>query len=138
MLNSKFDSVHLKILSEKKLRVKQWFSKAESCGIGSRTRDNKKVLRYSNQLLSLTASTLRLEVAGTYLFFYEENHIGPAKGFMRLLINFYQTLFSNNSTSFWPNLVKSNYTQVTMQGILNKINDIKFSAGSILWPWCWL
>ena len=46
--------------------------KIKPCGLGSRTGD-MKTLRCSKEPLSLTASTL----------------IGPAKGFMRLLRNFY-------------------------------------------------
>ena len=43
---------------------------------------------------------------------------------------------------FWPltasitSEVKNNYNHVTMEGILNKISEIKLSVGCMVWPWC--
>ena len=44
--------------------------------------------------------------------------------------------------AFWPltasitSEVKNNCVQVTMEGILNKISEIKFSVRFMVWPWC--
>ena len=74
------------------------------------------------------------------------NLIGPAKGFLRSLNNFYQNFFFKNPlvyafrrvfgllTASITSKVKNNYAYVAMIGILHKISGIKFSVEGMVWP----
>ena len=103
-------------------------TRIEPCGLGSRIEDME----------SHTALSLWMEVTRTYLSYcgHTSNLIGPAKGFLRLLSNFFKNLFSiihllhaflASHGYFWPPTasvrleVKDNYVYVKMQEILNKI-----------------
>ena len=49
-------------------------------------------------------------------------------------------LFWPSEEGFWPltasiiSEVKNSYVHVTMEGIFNKISEIKFSVGCVVWP----
>ena len=81
---------------------------------------------------------------------YSSNLIRPAKGFLRLLNNFYNRtvfqkihsfmLFWPSEESVWPLIasitseVKNDHVHVTTQRILNKFIEANFSAGCLVWP----
>ena len=86
---------------------------------------------------------------------HSSNLIRPAKGFLKLLNNYYQKLFFKKSTpscllfwpseeSFWPitasitSEVINDHALVTTQRILNKFIEVNFSVGCMVWPWCCL